>query len=494
MKELRFRSLILEQHGYKVLRASNAEEALAKFHSNDVDVVITDHLIGKVTGNRVALEMKRSRPGVPVLILSGVAEISEADEQSGDAFMSKTEGPQALILQVERLLKLKEENSAQMRSLQWEDRDGLVDNGSTLRRLLAAIVDSSEDAIISKTLFGTITSWNHSAERIYGYKAEEVIGRPISLLLPPDRPNEVNQILARLRRGEHIEHFQTRRVTKDGRILDVSLTISPIRDELGKVIGASTIARDVTDVKAAEQALRNAEKLAVAGRMAATVAHEINNPLEALTNILFLLEQNRSLDEEARSFVHAAEEELRRVMQITRLTLGFHRERGGTSLVKVSDLLDNVLTLYARKISSLGLKVVRRYESDTPVEGASGELRQVFSNLIVNAVDALAETGDQLVIRVENGVDWRDLSTPGIRISIADNGPGIPPNVRHQLFRAFFTTKGEKGTGIGLWVSREIILRHGGDIRVHSSSSRPRKGTTFSIFLPLRIPAESHAA
>ena len=494
IKGLRFRRLILEHHGYKVLSATDAEQALSQFRSNQVDLVITDHLIGRATGTRVALEMKRQRPDVPILILSGASEVSDADEQS-DAYMSKTEGPTALLYQVERLLKLKEERTAQMKSLQWEDREGNpVDNGPTLRKLLAAIVENSQDAIISKTLFGTITSWNRSAQRIYGYKAEEVIGRPISLLLPPDRPNEVNQLLARLRKGEHIDSFETRRVTKDGRILDVSLTISPIRDESGKIIGASTIARDITQAKAAENALRSAEKLAVAGRMAATVAHEINNPLEALTNILFLLEQNSSLNEEARSFVHAGQEELRRVMQITRLTLGFHRERAGTTSVKVTELIDNVLTLYARKITNLGLKVERRYETDAPIEGISGELRQVFSNLIVNAVDALGEAGDSLVIRVHEGVDWRDLSTPGIRISIVDNGPGIPENIRRQLFHAFFTTKGEKGTGIGLWVSREIVRRHGGEIRLHSSDSGARQGTTFSIFLPLHVPAESFAA
>jgi two-component system CheB/CheR fusion protein len=494
VKALRFRSLILEQHGYRVISASDAEEALSHFRSNNVDLVITDHLIGRATGTRVALEMKRQRPDVPILVLTGMTEVSEADEQS-DAYMSKTEGPQALLLQVEQLLKSKEEQSAQMRSLQWEDRDDVpVNNGPTLRKLLAAIVENSQDAIISKTLFGTITTWNRSAERIYGYKAEEVIGRPISLLLPPDRPNEVNEILARLRKGEHIDHFETRRVTKDGRILDVSLSISPIRDDSGKVIGASTIARDITQMKAAEQALRSAEKLAVAGRMAATVAHEINNPLEALANILFLLDQNASLNEEGRSFVHAGQEELRRVMQITRLTLGFHRERTGTTSVKVTDLLDNVLTLYARKISSLGLKVERRYQTDASIEAFSGELRQVFSNLIVNAVDALSESGDTLAIHVQEGVDWRDLSTPGVRISISDNGPGIPAKVRNQLFHAFFTTKGEKGTGIGLWVSREIVRRHGGEIRLHSSNSGVRQGSTFSIFLPLHFPAETRAA
>ena len=191
---------------------------------------------------------------------------------------------------------------------------------------------------------------------MYGYRGDEIIGKPVSILLPSDRPNEVHDILQRLNRGERIEHFETRRLAKDGRQLSVSLTVSPIRDSHGNIVGASTIARDITQIKMAEQALRNSEKLAVAGRMAATVAHEINNPVEAVSNILYLLENSTQLDDTARQFVRAAQTELRRIGQITKLTLGFYR--GGEhrkTQVRITELIDDVLTLYARQIESLGI-------------------------------------------------------------------------------------------------------------------------------------------
>ena len=147
-----------------------------------------------------------------------------------------------------------------------------------LQTLLAAVVEDSDDAILSKMLDGTILTWNKAAERMYGYGPEEVIGKNVSMLLPPDRPAEVDEILERMQRGERVEHFETTRRTKSGRILNVSLTISPVRDSEGKIIAASSIARDITQTRMAEEAIRNSERLAVAGRMAATIAHEINNP------------------------------------------------------------------------------------------------------------------------------------------------------------------------------------------------------------------------
>jgi len=227
--------------------------------------------------------------------------------------------------------------------------------------------------------------------------------------------------------------------------------------------------------------------LAVAGRMAATVAHEINNPLEALANILYLLEHNRSIDADGREFVRTAEDELRRVTQITRLTLGFHREKtGNPEPVNIPEMLDGVITLYGRRIENLNIKVRREYETEAVVTARAGEIRQIFSNLIVNAVDALGVKGDTLLIRVRDSRDWRDLSMRGVRILIADNGPGIPAKIMPHLFEPFFTTKGEKGTGIGLWVSQGIAEGHGGEIRVTSRTSGRHAGTTFSMFLPLQ--------
>ncbi len=167
---------------------------------------------------------------------------------------------------------------------------GFSTNGEldTVRALLAEIVQSTDDAILSKTLNGTVTSWNRAAERMYGYSAKEIVGRNVTLLMPPDLPNEEHEILLKMQRGEKVDHFETRRMAKDGRLLYVSTTISPIRDHEGHIVGVSTIARDISQQKLAERALRDSEKLAVAGRMAATVAHEINNPLEALSNIFYV--------------------------------------------------------------------------------------------------------------------------------------------------------------------------------------------------------------
>jgi two-component system, chemotaxis family, CheB/CheR fusion protein len=345
-------------------------------------------------------------------------------------------------------------------------------------------VEDSQDAILSKTLDGTLLTWNKAAERMYGYRASEMIGKNVSVLAPPDRPNEVNEILQKLRRGEKIEHFETTRCTKDGKILQVSLTISPVRGMDGQVIAASTMARDITHSKMAEEALRNSERLAVAGRMAATIAHEINNPLETVTNVLFLLSRNSQLDEAARKHLKIADEEVRRIAQITRSTLGLYRERDTTpSQVNLTEMIENLLTFYQRQVQSLGVKVEKQFDSPGRVVGVSGELRQVIANLIANAIDALAVAGTKLRLHVYDSGDWRNLSRRGIRVVVADDGPGINAETQANLFRPFYTTKGQKGTGLGLWVSQGIVTKHGGSIRLRSRTDA-LQGTCFSVFLP----------
>jgi two-component system CheB/CheR fusion protein len=346
---------------------------------------------------------------------------------------------------------------------------------------LAAIVESSDDAIVGLTLNGIVTAWNTGAERMFGYTAEEIAGKPVAILLPADRFQEESHILSRIRRGEKVPLHDSVRVAKDGRVLSVALTISPIYDALGAVIGASAIARDHTDLKMAEQALRNSEKLAVAGRLAASVAHEINGPLESVANILFLLDR-AELGHTASEYVRAAQAEVKKIGQITKLTLGFHREgERGAAEVRASDLIDGILTLYGHRIESLGVAIEKRYDSAGTLVADAGELRQVFSNLIVNAAEALANQGDKLVIHVCDSQDWRGPGRRGVRITIADNGSGIPREVRHRLFEPFFTTKREKGTGLGLWITKSLVDKHDGSLRVRSISGI---GTTFSIFLP----------
>jgi PAS domain S-box-containing protein len=480
---LNLRRLILERNGYMVSTAGNVSEALALFRSRDFDLVATDHLLGRETGTAMAKVMKRLKPNVPIILLSGTTDEPESFENI-DAFVSKAEGPESFLAKVTQLIARPHSTIASSPDLLTAEE--AFSTESQRVQLLAAIVQSSDDAIFSKTLDGTILSWNKAAERMYGYRPEEIIRKRVSVLLPADRPNEVHDILNRLRHGEKIEHFETVRVAKNGHLLSVSLTISPIHDQEGRIVGASTIARDMTRSKLAEQALRNSEKLATAGRMAATLAHEINNPLEAVTNALYLLAESPSLDASARQFLTIAQDELAKVRQVTTLTLGLHRgDAERPQQVKVSGLIDNVLALYGRKLRSLGIAVETRYDADVPVNAFPGELRQVLSNVIVNAADALEKSGDKLCIHVFESLDWTNLTQRGLRITVSDNGCGIPVEKRAQMFEPFFTTKGNRGTGIGLWVSLGIVRKHGGTIRFRSSVRDGRSGTTFSIFLPV---------
>jgi two-component system, chemotaxis family, CheB/CheR fusion protein len=348
---------------------------------------------------------------------------------------------------------------------------------------LAAIVESSEDAIIGKDLDGIVTNWNTGAERMYGYCPQEIVGRHISMLTVPGDEEEIEQIMRRLRRGERILNYETRRMRKNGEILQVALTISPIRNAAGEIIGASTIARDITKIKRAEHTLRMTEKLAATGRLAASIAHEINNPMASVTNLMYLLQHHPTLDEGARQYVQLAQEELDRITHIVRQMLGFYREAESPVPVSLKEVLDNVLVLYARKLRNAHIEVERRYSYDSPVQAFPGEVRQVFSNLLVNAIEAVGQRG-KIVVRVQAGHDWSHPERHGVRVTVADNGPGIDREDRRRVFEPFFTTKGERGTGLGLWVSEGIVRKHGGSIRVRSTDRGARRGTSFSVFLP----------
>ncbi|MGB9416288.1 MAG: ATP-binding protein [Acidobacteriaceae bacterium] len=236
----------------------------------------------------------------------------------------------------------------------------------------------------------------------------------------------------------------------------------------------------------AQEALRKSEKLAVAGRLAASIAHEINNPLESVTNLLFLM--RTASPASYAGYLKQAEQELARVTEITKQTLHFYREPARPGPVNVVAVLDSVLTLYHPRISSAGVRVQREFADTLPVMGAPGELRQIFSNLIINAVDAMRR-GGCLLLRVGNECDPMDRVIPGIRISVADNGSGIPAELLQRIFEPFVTTKGETGTGLGLWVTAELVHKLSGRIRVKSRMNTrpddPRKiRTVFSIFFP----------
>lgn len=347
--------------------------------------------------------------------------------------------------------------------------------------LLAAIVESSDDAIISSDMSGKITSWNRGAERIFGYAAEEILGHRTSELASPHCQEDTERVLQKIRDGEKVEHYETFRRHRDGSDIAVSMTVSPIRDSSGNLIGASKVSRDITATRRAEQALRNADKLALAGRMAASIAHEINNPLESITNLLYLAE-HETISDEARSYLTLAQHELARVSQIASQTLGFFRSSRGSAATPLPEIVDSAISLHLGRLSVCNVVVRKEYVPVSLLFVHQGELRQVLVNLIGNALDAMPK-GGRLRVRVRYVFD-PVTETHGARIVIADTGAGMNGVTLRQIFEPFYTTKGSAGTGLGLWVSSQIIARHKGRISVRSSQSSGRSGTVFSIFLP----------
>jgi PAS domain S-box-containing protein len=355
-------------------------------------------------------------------------------------------------------------------------------------REMAAIVECSDDAIFSTNPDGTITSWNRGAERLYGYSAEEAVGSPVMLLAPPERSEEVEHNRQVLNRGGAVESYQTERMHKDGTRVPIQLTVSPLRNRDGKIVGASAIGRDTSAQQRSEEAVRRSEKLATAGRLAASIAHEINNPLEAVLNLLYLA---RNDPRQAEQYLSMAEQEVGRVARLAQQTLGLVRDTASPGRIDAARIMDEVLELYSRKLEAKQIRIIRRYRGSSQITGYSGEVRQLLANLLVNAVDAMDE-GGSLHVRVTAG--RRSDQRTGIRMTMADNGSGIPRDTLRRIFEPFYTTKKDAGTGLGLWVSRGIVQNHGGSIRVRSRVEGQNRGTVFSIFLPNGRAAASRVA
>jgi signal transduction histidine kinase len=266
----------------------------------------------------------------------------------------------------------------------------------------------------------------------------------------------------------------------DGTLTPIEDSAAPIRDVNGNLIGVVLVFRDATQERKSQEVLRKTEKLAAAARLSATVAHEINNPLEAVGNLIYLVKKTPGLPDEATQQLVLAEHELERVSHITRQTLGFYRESKQPGHVDVPALIESVLKIYSNKFQTKNISIVRELGECPPIQGLSGELKQAISNLISNAADAVTDNG---TIRVK----LLCLDNPGgkaVHVTIEDDGAGIAAAHIDKIFEPFFTTKKDVGTGLGLWVTREIIDRHGGTIQVRSGESNGERGSVFNIVLP----------
>ncbi len=497
---LRLRAQILEHAGYEVATATTGDEALKIFRADHFDLVVSDHVLGRTTGTQLAADLRRIKTDVPILILSGTSEMPQ-DIEHADAFLSKLEGPKVFLERVAEILARFKAGVAASRgealpTTVGHDVAQAYEELRISQARLSAIIASTMDAIITVDEEQRIVLFNRAAENIFGYRAQQVMGKPLDILIPEDL-RAVHRV--------HVRNFGETGITSrtmysprtlnalrgSGEQFPIEATISQV-DAAGQKL-YTVVLRDLSERKRAEEELRKAEKLAVAGRMAATVAHEINNPLETVLNALYLINQGPDLDPTTRELVQTAQQELQRVTQITKLTLGFYRqEERVQSAVPLPELIDNVLALYGRKFQLLGVQVETRYDTREPLTVVAGELRQVFSNLILNAADALGASGERLVLHVRESRNWQTMQ-PGLRVYICDDGPGVSSDQRTHMFELFHTTKGEKGTGIGLWVSQGIVKSHGGAIRFRSSVRPGRSGTVFSVFLP-REPAAPAAS
>ncbi|HET9309383.1 MAG TPA: PAS domain S-box protein [Candidatus Sulfotelmatobacter sp.] len=353
---------------------------------------------------------------------------------------------------------------------------------------LALIVDSSQDAIIGKNLDGIVTHWNKGAEEIYGYTAQEMIGRPISTLAPPERADEIPTILQKIRNGQRVEYFESVRVTKDNRKLNVSISVSPIHDAEGKVVGASTIARDITAQKKVEDQLRQSQKMEAVGRLAGGVAHDFNNLLGIVTACSELLRSRVQGD--AVEYIDNIREAGKRGASLTRQLLAFSRRQ--PLQVQVLDLNDRLkdVSKLLKPLMGDDVEIVLSPRPGTAiVEADPGHLDQIVVNLAVNARDAMPR-GGKLIIETavfdfdESFVREHPSMKAGryVMLAVSDNGVGMDEATRSRIFEPFFTTKEVgKGTGLGLATVYGIVKQSGGHIWVYSEVGH---GTTFKVYLP----------
>ena len=373
-----------------------------------------------------------------------------------------------------------------------------------LRSQLAAIVESSADAIIGKTLDGVITSWNAGAADMYGYAASEMIGRDISVLFPPGRADELAPILQRLRRGERVGHFETRRVRKDGTIAEVSVAVSPIRDASGTVTGAATVARDITEHnhaaaerRAHEAQMDQAERMETVGQLAGGIAHDFNNLLGAIMGFAQLAAEEAADRPALRSDIEQILSTAERAARLTRELLIFsRREPDQPERADLNAIITGIRSLLA---ASVGQHITQRFElaPDLPAVVADrGRFEQLLLNLSVNARDAMPDGGTLTIATRDT-----ELAQPPARVlgnqiapgryaevTVSDTGTGMSPEVVRRIFEPFFTTKApDHGTGLGLSTVYGIVAQAGGGISVDSAEGA---GTTFHVYLPaLSVPA-----
>jgi two-component system NtrC family sensor kinase len=449
----------LARSGFQVIEAGSGREAL-ELAKRAPAAILLDVKLPDILGYEVCRRLK-SNPRtnhIPVLQLSAAFVDNEsrvyALESGADAYLTQPVEPNVLVATVRSLVKLHEaESLAKLASKQWQATFDALSEG-------VALVDAS----------GAVQRCNRAMTELLHRTFTEIEGSRLDELLRDTLglSSLDENLVGSLEVFSGSQSFQ--------------LSLEPVYlDEIR--ISRIFVLADITQQKLAEHSALLNERLAATGRMAHTIAHEINNPLEAITNLLYLLRGPVSGSAEGTAYLVSAEREVERVSRIARQILSFHRESATPVLVDLSELMDDVLALNNRDIIERHLNIFKQWEGPVTIHGFPAQLRQVFSNLIRNAIEA-SNAGDTIRVRISRSVLYREPRERGARITISDNGAGIAPENLAKVFDAFFTTKELRGSGIGLWLSSAIVQEHRGLIKLRSSTQPSRSGTCVSVLLP----------
>lgn len=460
-------SRILSRGGYQVEEAATGARGL-ELAETLPDLLIVDVNLPDMLGYEVCrrLRLNPSTSSIPVLQMSASFVSNESKVQAleggADSYLIQPIEPTVLLAQVRALLRLRRaEAMSNLSARQWQTTFDALSDG-------LALVNSG----------GLVNRVNRNFLNLLNQVPSEIEGRPISEIFESKFQLAFSEFLSRRGSQGMLEIFCEPRWFR--------ARFDELQGDPENGSSWVFLITDITEHKKLQESLKLSERLATTGRLAHIIAHEINNPLEALSNLLYLASGDVSQESEAHGYLKQASLELIRISQITKQVLAYHRDSKQPVSTKANELLDAVLAMFRAQMSLSRIELLANSRCSQAVCVHPGEIRQVFSNFVANGLDAVGQSGGRLRIRCFASTEEK-TGRKGVRFSFSDTGPGIPPEVMPRIFEAFYTTKESKGSGIGLWLSKEVVGRHNGSIRVRTRTEGPYQGTMFEVFLPLPV-------
>lgn len=492
---------MLEQHGMSAEACCDVLELFDANHEPLGPLLIAEESLSTAVLHRLC-EVVRTQPtwsDLPILMLTTEGSNGKRSQLLKDRYPML--GAPILLerpFHTETLVSTLRA-AVRARMQQYEVRDALSARDKALAELLAErdtlrhseerfrhLIENATVCINISDIYGHISYCNPTLLRLLDYTAEDVERGLVRWdeLTPPEFAEADAFATAQLVATGTCDPYEKAYRVRDGRLIPllVGMFMLPSADNRRPPEQVAVFLTDLTSQKQAEAALVQSEKLAAVGRLAASISHEINNPLESVINLLYLMGQEHGLSATMREYLSTAELELARVSQITTQTLRFHRQSAKASEVASEELMQSVISLYQGRLLNSDIELVYQNRGAGPITCYEGDIRQVLNNLVGNAMDSM-RTGGRLILRIRDCHLWR-TGTRGVRITVADTGHGMSAEVRASIFEAFYSTKGSNGNGLGLWISKEIVEKHHASLQVKSSNRAPRRGSVFSLLLP----------